>query len=115
MMTVPLKEGYSIHVVAGPLPECAADQILRVSPAVQSQPPKLIGEDSGRAGRAAGLAGAAGAAAGASGGAVPKSGAGVSSGQIVDEDEALRQAMALSLAQQGGGGAAAAVGGGSSM
>jgi len=39
-------EGYSIHLVCGNLPECTADQMLRLIPAVQSVPPRLINEGS---------------------------------------------------------------------
>ncbi|XP_078675583.1 ataxin-3-like isoform X1 [Branchiostoma floridae x Branchiostoma belcheri] len=38
------QEGYSIYSVRGTLPECEADGILRISPAVQLERPKLISE-----------------------------------------------------------------------
>ncbi|XP_054758110.1 ataxin-3-like isoform X1 [Lytechinus pictus] len=38
------KEGYSIFVIRGSLPECEADQLLRLIPAVQTQPPKLLSD-----------------------------------------------------------------------
>lgn len=53
------QEGYSIYVVPGPLPECAADQILRACPAVQTEPPRLLSE-----GPAVGRATSSGAAIG---------------------------------------------------
>lgn len=37
--------GYSIFVIRGSLPECEADQILRIMRVEQQQRPKLIGED----------------------------------------------------------------------
>ncbi|XP_030855132.1 ataxin-3 isoform X2 [Strongylocentrotus purpuratus] len=39
------KEGYSIFVIRGSLPECEADQLLRLIPAVQTHPPKLLSDD----------------------------------------------------------------------
>uniref|UniRef100_A0A8C1HT24 ubiquitinyl hydrolase 1 n=1 Tax=Cyprinus carpio carpio TaxID=630221 RepID=A0A8C1HT24_CYPCA len=39
------QEGYSIFVIRGSLPECEADQILRIMQVEQQQRPKLIGED----------------------------------------------------------------------
>uniref|UniRef100_A0A672K071 ubiquitinyl hydrolase 1 n=1 Tax=Sinocyclocheilus grahami TaxID=75366 RepID=A0A672K071_SINGR len=39
------QEGYSIFVIRGSLPECEADQILRIMRVEQQQRPKLIGED----------------------------------------------------------------------
>ncbi|XP_040571873.1 ataxin-3 [Lepeophtheirus salmonis] len=38
------REGYSIFVVFGEFPHCEADDILRMTPAVQAQPPPLINE-----------------------------------------------------------------------
>jgi ataxin-3 len=37
-------EGYTIYVVCGNLPECTANQMLNLIPAVQSVPPRLINE-----------------------------------------------------------------------
>ncbi|XP_056332812.1 ataxin-3 isoform X1 [Danio aesculapii] len=39
------QEGYSIFVIRGNLPECEADQILRIMRVEQQQRPKLIGEE----------------------------------------------------------------------
>ncbi|KAL1258467.1 hypothetical protein QQF64_011711 [Cirrhinus molitorella] len=39
------QEGYSIFVIRGNLPDCEADQILRIMRVEQQQRPKLIGED----------------------------------------------------------------------
>ncbi|XP_059375720.1 ataxin-3 [Carassius carassius] len=39
------QEGYCIFVIRGSLPECEADQILRIMQVEQQQRPKLIGED----------------------------------------------------------------------
>ncbi|XP_051579223.1 ataxin-3 isoform X3 [Myxocyprinus asiaticus] len=39
------QEGYSIFVISGNLPDCEADQILRIMRVEQQQRPKLIGED----------------------------------------------------------------------
>uniref|UniRef100_A0A8B9K3E6 ubiquitinyl hydrolase 1 n=1 Tax=Astyanax mexicanus TaxID=7994 RepID=A0A8B9K3E6_ASTMX len=39
------QEGYSIFVIRGNLPECEADQILRIMRVEQQHRPKLIGED----------------------------------------------------------------------
>ncbi len=81
--------------MSGPLPNCAADQILRLCPATQAEPPPLISSirDAGRAGRISDKA-----AASAQGAAPTTTGGNFSSVQI-DEDEALRQALALSLEQ----------------
>jgi len=38
------QEGYSIFIVNGSLPDCEADPILRLVPATQAQPPRLIRE-----------------------------------------------------------------------
>ncbi|XP_052010295.1 ataxin-3-like [Xyrauchen texanus] len=39
------QEGYSIFVICGNLPDCEADQTLRIMRVEQQQRPKLIGED----------------------------------------------------------------------
>uniref|UniRef100_A0A3Q3J1U2 ubiquitinyl hydrolase 1 n=1 Tax=Monopterus albus TaxID=43700 RepID=A0A3Q3J1U2_MONAL len=39
------QEGYSIFVIRGNLPECEAEQILRIMRVQQQQRPRLIGED----------------------------------------------------------------------
>ncbi|KAH9519581.1 Ataxin-3 [Bulinus truncatus] len=38
------QEGYSIFIVVGNLPECEADQLLRLVPAVQNVKPRLLNE-----------------------------------------------------------------------
>lgn len=38
--------GYSIFIVTGDLPECEADIVLRLAPAVQPVKPRLINENS---------------------------------------------------------------------
>lgn len=38
------QEGYTIYIVTGPLQDCAADPVLRLCPATQSERPKLIAE-----------------------------------------------------------------------
>ena len=49
------QEGYSIFLVTGTLPECDADLVLQAVPAVQSAPPRLLGDvnSSGSAGSTA--------------------------------------------------------------
>ncbi|KAK3093807.1 hypothetical protein FSP39_020462 [Pinctada imbricata] len=39
------QEGYSIFIVTGRLPECEADEVLRLAPAVQPVKPRLINEN----------------------------------------------------------------------
>ncbi|XP_035212347.1 ataxin-3-like isoform X2 [Stegodyphus dumicola] len=41
------EEGYSIFIVDGKLPECSADRILRLQPAVQTEKPCLLSEVKG--------------------------------------------------------------------
>uniref|UniRef100_A0A3Q3QE40 ubiquitinyl hydrolase 1 n=1 Tax=Monopterus albus TaxID=43700 RepID=A0A3Q3QE40_MONAL len=67
------QEGYSIFVIRGNLPECEAEQILRIMRVQQQQRPRLIGEDE----------------------AQTKMGFGVED-EVVDEDEELKRALALS-------------------
>jgi len=98
------QEGYSIYVVPGPLPHCAADDILRERPAVQTEPPRLIGESGG------GQRATTATARGNGPRPTPTEGSSASTLAVADEEEALRAAMALSmrtLQPQG-----AAVGGG---
>ncbi|XP_051579222.1 ataxin-3 isoform X2 [Myxocyprinus asiaticus] len=45
------QEGYSIFVISGNLPDCEADQILRIMRVEQQQRPKLIGEDEAQSSR----------------------------------------------------------------
>ncbi|XP_057716120.1 ataxin-3 isoform X1 [Corythoichthys intestinalis] len=78
------QEGYSIFVIRGHLPECEAEQILGIMRVQQQQRPKLIGEDQAQtsAGRLATLS-------------QTEIGFNVQS-DAVDEDEALKRALALS-------------------
>uniref|UniRef100_A0A4W3HDM3 ubiquitinyl hydrolase 1 n=1 Tax=Callorhinchus milii TaxID=7868 RepID=A0A4W3HDM3_CALMI len=39
------QEGYSIFVLRGDLPECEADELLKIMRVVQQERPKLIGEE----------------------------------------------------------------------
>ncbi|XP_063353979.1 ataxin-3 isoform X2 [Pelmatolapia mariae] len=78
------QEGYSIFVIRGNLPECEAEQILGIMRVQQQQRPRLIGEEE----------------------AQTSSGRSVALGQsemafgvedeVVDEDEELKRALALS-------------------
>ncbi|XP_028994103.1 ataxin-3 isoform X1 [Betta splendens] len=78
------QEGYSIFVIRGNLPECEAEQILGIMRVQQSHRPRLIGEDEAQtsAGRAAALS-------------QTEMGFGVED-EVVDEDEELKRALALS-------------------
>ncbi|XP_070835829.1 ataxin-3 [Chaetodon trifascialis] len=78
------QEGYSIFVIRGNLPECEAEQILRFMRVQQQQRPRLIGEEEAQtsAGRSAALA-------------QTEMGFGVED-EVVDEDEELKRALALS-------------------
>uniref|UniRef100_A0A4W6FBT2 ubiquitinyl hydrolase 1 n=1 Tax=Lates calcarifer TaxID=8187 RepID=A0A4W6FBT2_LATCA len=67
------QEGYSIFVIRGNLPECEAEQILRIMRVQQQQRPRLIGEDEAQT--SAGY---------------------VLNDEVVDEDEELKRALALS-------------------
>uniref|UniRef100_A0A3Q3QE88 ubiquitinyl hydrolase 1 n=1 Tax=Monopterus albus TaxID=43700 RepID=A0A3Q3QE88_MONAL len=67
------QEGYSIFVIRGNLPECEAEQILRIMRVQQQQRPRLIGEDEAQT--SAGYA---------------------FCDEVVDEDEELKRALALS-------------------
>ncbi len=48
------RDGYSIYLVVGDLPDCQADQLLRLAPVVQNVRPRLIGEDEAGSGGEAG-------------------------------------------------------------
>ncbi|KAM3595161.1 uncharacterized protein V6R79_019235 [Siganus canaliculatus] len=78
------QEGYSIFVIRGNLPECEAEQILGFMRVQQQQRPRLIGEQEAQtsAGRSAALA-------------HTEAGFGPED-EIVDEDEELKRALALS-------------------
>ncbi|XP_023657922.1 ataxin-3 [Paramormyrops kingsleyae] len=82
------QEGYSIFVIRGNLPDCEAEQILRIMRVEQRQRPKLIGEE------------AAAQSSGGQGGVSVQRALEVEPGLdagVVDEDEeALRKAIALS-------------------
>ncbi|XP_044023542.1 ataxin-3 isoform X3 [Siniperca chuatsi] len=78
------QEGYSIFVIRGNLPECEAEQILGIMRVQQQQRPRLIGEDEAQtsAGRSAALS-------------HTEMGFGVED-EVVDDDEELKRALALS-------------------
>ncbi|KAI3367737.1 hypothetical protein L3Q82_026575 [Scortum barcoo] len=78
------QEGYSIFVIRGNLPECEAEQILGIMRVQQQQRPRLIGEDEAQtsAGRSATLG-------------QTEVGFGVED-EVLDEDEELKRALALS-------------------
>lgn len=77
------QEGYSIFVIRGNLPECEAEQILGIMRVQQQQRPRLIGEEEAQtsAGRSAALAQAE---------------MGFVEDEVVDDDEELKRALALS-------------------
>lgn len=77
------QEGYSIFVIRGNLPECEAEQILGIMRVQQQQRPRLIGEEEAQtsAGRPAALA---------------QTEMGFVEDEVVDEDEELKRALALS-------------------
>lgn len=79
------QEGYSIFVVRGNLPECEADQILAIMRVQQQQRPRLIGEEEGQT-----SSGSRSVALGQN-----EMGIGVEE-NMVDEDEELKRALALS-------------------
>ena len=99
MSTATFQEGYSISLVCGNLPECTADQMLRLIPAVQAVPPSLINEGiQGSAGQ--GRAGAASSSIGVENRGAPSRPlpGGMSAAAATDEEQELRAAMAMSLA-----------------
>uniref|UniRef100_A0A3Q2W0C2 ubiquitinyl hydrolase 1 n=1 Tax=Haplochromis burtoni TaxID=8153 RepID=A0A3Q2W0C2_HAPBU len=67
------QEGYSIFVIRGNLPECEAEQILGIMRVQQQQRPRLIGEEEAQTKMAFGV-----------------------EDEVVDEDEELKRALALS-------------------
>ncbi|XP_054469777.1 ataxin-3 isoform X2 [Anoplopoma fimbria] len=77
------QEGYSIFVIRGNLPECEAEQILGIMRVQQQQRPKLIGEDEAQT-----SAGSAAMNQAEMGFAVED--------EVIDEDEELKKALALS-------------------
>ncbi|XP_070776140.1 ataxin-3 isoform X3 [Enoplosus armatus] len=81
------QEGYSIFVIRGNLPECEAEQILGIMRVQQQQRPRLIGEDeaqtsAGYVSRSAALS-------------QTEMGFAVED-EVVDDDEELKRALALS-------------------
>uniref|UniRef100_A0A667X1F2 ubiquitinyl hydrolase 1 n=1 Tax=Myripristis murdjan TaxID=586833 RepID=A0A667X1F2_9TELE len=68
------QEGYSIFVIRGNLPECEAEQILRIMRVQQEQRPRLIGEDEAQS----------------------SSGQGSRPPALDEDEEELRRALALS-------------------
>lgn len=85
------RDGYSIYLVVGDLPDCQADHLLTLAPVVQTERPRLIGGEEG-----------GGSGGGGSGGILqqPREGG---------EDAELRRAMAMSMqdappVQSGSGG-----------
>lgn len=78
------QEGYSIFVIRGNLPECEAEQILAIMRVQQQQRPRLIGEEEAQtsAGRSVALG-------------HTEVGFGMED-EVVDEDEELKKALALS-------------------
>ncbi|KAJ0009067.1 hypothetical protein NQD34_016482 [Periophthalmus magnuspinnatus] len=79
------QEGYSIFVIRGNLPECEAEQILAFMRVHQQQRPRLIGEEEGQT-----SSGSRSVALGQN-----EMGVGVEE-DVVDEDEELKRALALS-------------------
>lgn len=79
------QEGYSIFVIRGNLPECEAEQILGIMRVQQQQRPRLIGEEEAQT-----SSGSRSVALGQS-----EMGFGVED-EVVDEDEELKRALALS-------------------
>ena len=95
-------------MVAGELPECTANQMLRLIPAVQNIPPQLIsegGQDFGEHGTGrVGAASSSLAAAGSRGVPSRPLPTGTSTGShssSTAQDLELQAAMAMSLADQG--------------
>ncbi|XP_076833966.1 ataxin-3 [Brachyhypopomus gauderio] len=80
------QEGYSIFVIRGNLPDCEADQILRIMRVEQQHRPKLIGED-----EAQGSSGQRTTVQHTS-----ETRHGVEEGVVDEDEEELRKALALS-------------------
>jgi hypothetical protein len=74
------RDGYSIYLIMGVLPDCPAHQLLSVTPVVQAERPRLIGDQAG---------------SGESAGGRPQ--AGQSGGGGSQEDEEFQRAMQLSM------------------
>ncbi|KAI1895423.1 hypothetical protein AGOR_G00106130 [Albula goreensis] len=85
------QEGYSIFVIRGNLPDCEAEQILRIMRVEQRQRPKLIGEDAAQS-----SSGQALADRGMSVQRMLEAGQGLEEGVLDEDEEELRKALALS-------------------
>ncbi|XP_061099415.1 ataxin-3 isoform X1 [Conger conger] len=85
------QEGYSIFVIRGNLPDCEAEQILRLMRVEQRQRPKLIGEEAAQS-----SSGQAAADRGMSVQHMLEVGQGLEEGVIDEDEEELRKALALS-------------------
>ncbi|XP_048829768.1 ataxin-3 isoform X3 [Brienomyrus brachyistius] len=83
------QEGYSIFVIRGNLPDCEAEQILRIMRVEQRQRPKLIGEE-------AAAAQSSGGQGGVSAQRALEVEPGLDAGVVDEDEEALRKAIALS-------------------
>ena len=102
----PYQEGYTIYVVCGNLPECTANQMLNLIPAVQSVPPRLINEglegnliDRGRVGAASSsLSHSEATERGAPSRPLPGGSQTSASETSLTADQELERAMAMSLA-----------------
>ena len=95
-------------MVCGKLPDCNADQMLQLIPAVQNVPPKLINEgpnDRSRAGAASSsIANVEPGERGAPSRPLPGGMSfGSESASSINDDRELEAAMAMSLADQGSG------------
>ncbi|XP_035281363.1 ataxin-3 isoform X1 [Anguilla anguilla] len=85
------QEGYSIFVIRGNLPDCEAEQILRIMRVEQRQRPKLIGEEAAQS-----SSGQAFAERGTSMQQMLEVGQGLEEGVIDEDEEELRKALAMS-------------------
>ncbi|KAJ8399172.1 hypothetical protein AAFF_G00415510 [Aldrovandia affinis] len=85
------QEGYSIFVIRGNLPDCEAEQILRIMRVEQRQRPKLIGEEAAQS-----SSGQASADRGMSVQRMLDVGQGMEEGVLDEDEEELRKALALS-------------------
>ncbi|XP_029900521.1 ataxin-3 isoform X2 [Myripristis murdjan] len=82
------QEGYSIFVIRGNLPECEAEQILRIMRVQQEQRPRLIGEDEAQSSSGQGRPPALGQP--------EMMGLGLEDDGVDEDEEELRRALALS-------------------
>ncbi|KAL4656394.1 ataxin-3 isoform X1 [Arapaima gigas] len=81
------QEGYSIFVIRGNLPDCEAEQILRIMRVEQRQRPRLIGEEA---------AAQFSSSQGVSLQRTAEVGQGLEEGVVDEDEEELRRALALS-------------------